>query len=219
MQSITLCCIFRLPTAMCQRYQPASLPFSDLVDLRCGGVNIMLIYRSFLDALRWITYIFTIPYEKEQEFYSPSRYILTQRKESRLCGVLAWQCWATKPYLSRSCIVLVSCQLRHASVRNRLNPFESVTDEKMRTLGLLFLKESRLCSIFAASMLGNQALTLFLLPVSYYMKAVNNFWLFHLGRLQSNVSEKRNWKVVNLQKMQFFVRWGIWTLDLNESET
>ena len=110
-------------------------------------------------------------------------HIVVPQKQSSLCFFLPRQCWATKPYLMRSCIVLVPCQLRHDSVWNRLNPFDSVADKKC------VFKESRLCGIFAASKLGNQALILFLRPVPFYMKPVNNLEIFHLGRLQSIVKE------------------------------
>ena len=65
--------------------------------------------------------------------------------ESRLC---ARQCWATKPYLSCSCIVLVSCQLQHASVWTSLNPFESIADGSQPFC--VYFSESRLCGKFAA---------------------------------------------------------------------
>ena len=158
-----------------------ALPFRNLVDLRSGGVHILLIFTSFTNALPWITNSSLL--WKEQEFYHKDIHIVVPEKKSRLCAVLPRRCWATKPYLSRSCIVLVPCQLRHDSVWNRLNPFESVTDNKC------VLKESRLCAIFAASMFGNQTLILFLGPVSFYTKPVNNLEIFHLVILQSIAKE------------------------------
>ena len=135
---------------------------------------------QFIQALQMLCLELQIAlsYEKSRSF-TIRIFILLSQKKSRLCIVLLRRCWATKPYLSRSCIVLVPCQLRHDSVWNRLNPFESVTNNKC------VLKESRLCGIFAASILGNQTLILFLRPVSFYMKPVNNLEIFHIGRLRS----------------------------------
>ena len=139
---------------------------------------------QFIQALQMLCLELQIAlsYEKSRSFTIRIFILLSQRK-SRLCTVLLRRCWATKPYLSRSCIVLVPCQLRHDSVWNRLNPFESVTDNKC------VLKESRLCAIFAASMFGNQTLILFLGPVSFYTKPVNNLEIFHLVILQSIAKE------------------------------
>ena len=153
----------------CANSKP-TLPFSNLVDLRSGGVYILSIYSSFTNALPWITNC------KVYAYCCPTKTIV-------FVLFLPRQCWATKPYLMRSCIVLVPCQLRHDSVWNRLNPFDSVADKKC------VLKESRLCGIFAASKLGNQVLILFLHPVPFYMKPVNILEIFHLGRLQSIVKE------------------------------
>ena len=129
---------------------------------------------QFIQALQMLCLELQIalPYEKSRIF-TIRIFIFLSHKNSRLRTVLPRPCWATKPYLSSSCIVLVPCQLFC------LNPFESVTDNKC------VLKESRLCCIFAASRLGNQTFILFLRPVSFYMKPVNNLEIFHLGRLQS----------------------------------
>ena len=132
---------------------------------------------QFIQALQMLCLELQIAlsYEKSRSF-TIRIFILLSQKKSRLCTVLLRRCWATKPYLSRSCIVLVPCQLWHDSVWNRLNPFESVTHIVVPE------KESSLCC-FAASMLGNQAIPIALLHSSlsavtwFCLKPFESVWI------------------------------------------
>ena len=154
-----------------------ALPFRNLVDLRSGGVHILLIFTSFTNALPWITNSSLL--WKEQEFYHKDIHIVVPEKESSLC------CFAASMLGNQAIPIALlhsSCPLS-AATWFCLKPFESVTDNKC------VLKESRLCVIFAAAMFGNQTLILFLGPVSFYTKPVNNLEIFHLWILQSIAKE------------------------------
>ena len=100
---------------------------------------------QFIQALQMLCLELQIAlsYEKSRSF-TIRIFILLSQKKSRLCTVLRHRCWATKPYLSRSCIVLVPCQLRHDSVWNRLNLLQTINAYSKRVVFVLYLP--RQCS-------------------------------------------------------------------------
>ena len=107
-----------------------ALPFRNLVDLRIGGVHILLIFTSFTNALPWITNSSLL--WKEQEFYHKDIHIVVPEKESSLC------CFAASMLGNQAIPIALlhsSCPLS-AVTWFCLKPFESVglcCRQKMRT--------------------------------------------------------------------------------------
>ena len=95
---------------------------------------------QFIQALQMLCLELQIalPYEKSRIF-TIRIFIFLSHKNSRLRTVLPRPCWATKPYLSSSCIVLVPCQLRHDSVWIRLNLLQTINAYSKRVVFAVYL--------------------------------------------------------------------------------